>query len=75
MPPTAQATIVTGLITSITGTETHGVSYHRGLLEYVAAFQGRLLTADDLEDLPFDSPQVEGGAYKLVFMAEDQQHH
>jgi hypothetical protein len=37
----------------------------------VAAFQGRLLTADDLEDLPFDSPHVEGGAYKLVFMAED----
>jgi hypothetical protein len=68
-----QATIIAGVITSITGLE-KGVEYHRGMVEHVVRFEGTKLTAAEYEALPYDTPHIFPGKYKIVLMEDDHRY-
>jgi hypothetical protein len=63
-----KATIVVGAITSVTGLK-QGVQYSNGLIEHVVRFEGaKKLTAARYEELPYDTPHIFPGKYKIVLM-------
>jgi hypothetical protein len=68
-----RATILAGVVTSVTGIE-KGVHYHRGMVEHVVFFEGSELSAAAYEALPYDTPHVKPGAYKIVFIGEDEEY-
>lgn len=62
-----KATIIVGAITSVEGLK--GVQYSHGLIEHVVRFEGaKKLTAARYEDLPYDTPHIFPGKYKIVLM-------
>jgi hypothetical protein len=65
-----EVTIITGVITSITGLE-KGVEYHRGMVEHVVRFEGTKLTAAQYEALPYDTPHIFPGKYKIVLVEDE----
>jgi hypothetical protein len=68
-----EATIIAGVITSITGLE-KGVEYHRGMVEHVVRFEGNKLTAAAYEALPYDTPHISPGKYKIVLMEGEHRY-
>jgi hypothetical protein len=68
-----EAIVIAGVVTSVKGMP-HGKGmphYTKGMVEHVAAFNGVSLSKKAYEALPYDTPHVKTGAYKVVFFEDD----
>lgn len=68
-----EAIVIAGVVTSVKGLP-HGKGmphYTKGMVEHVAAFNGVSLSKRAYEALPYDTPHVKAGAYKVVFFEDD----